>query len=384
MFENLINFYDSFLPMGVPGFDLAVYLDGECILRHKAGFSDLENRVPIRGDERYNIYSCSKPITCVAAMQLWEKGLFSLEDRLSDYMEEFAEMHVKMPDGTLKKAENPILIRHLFEMTAGFNYDTCSPAVKTCRQETDGACQTRDFMRYLAREPLCFEPGAQWNYSLCHDVLAALVEVITGKRFGLYVQKNIFEPLGMTQSTFLLPEEEISTLAGQYRFTADRQVQNVGRHIGGYKFGYAYESGGAGAISSVDDYIKFLEALRIGDKILARDTVTLMATDRLSDGQRATYNTRETHGYGLGVRTPKPEKTPLFTEFGWGGAAGAYLSVDRTHGLSIYHAQHMLSSPNQAIRGYAYRFVMAELFGHEGFKKQLKESPITENYTLTY
>ena len=106
--------------MGVPGFDLAVYLDGECILRRKAGFSDLENRVPIRGDERYNIYSCSKPITCVAAMQLWEKGLFSLEDRLSDYMEEFAEMHVKMPDGDIppRKARSQTLLPRSLQISS--------------------------------------------------------------------------------------------------------------------------------------------------------------------------------------------------------------------------------------------------------------------------
>ena len=116
MFEKTKAFCDSFLEYGLPGFDLAVYKDGECILRHMGGYSDLENGTKINGDERYNIYSCSKPITCTAAMQLWEKGLFSLEDKLSDYMPEFEHMTVKT-EGGVKEAENPIRIHHLFEMS---------------------------------------------------------------------------------------------------------------------------------------------------------------------------------------------------------------------------------------------------------------------------
>ena len=122
MFEKTKKLCDSFLEMGVPGFDLAVYKDGECVLRYMGGYSDLENKIPMKGNERYNIYSCSKPINCVAAMQLWEKGLFSLDDKLSDYMPEFNEMSVRV-EGGIKKAERPILIKHLFEMTVGFDYN---------------------------------------------------------------------------------------------------------------------------------------------------------------------------------------------------------------------------------------------------------------------
>ena len=128
MFEITKKFCDSFIEMGLPGFDLAVYKGGECILRYMNGYSDLENKVKIQGNERYNIYSCTKGITCVAALQLWEKGLYSLEDKLSDYMPEFEDMFVQTESG-IKKAENPILIKHLFEMTAGFSYETESPQI---------------------------------------------------------------------------------------------------------------------------------------------------------------------------------------------------------------------------------------------------------------
>ena len=158
MFERLREFLDSFLEYGIPGFDLAVYKDGKSVLRYMNGYSDFENKIPMTGKERYNIYSCSKVITCTAALQLWEKGLFSLEDKLSDYMPEFKDMTVRTDEG-IKKAENPILIKHLFEMTAGFSYDLYSPSLKDCREETNGRCSTRELMTYLAKEPLLFEPG---------------------------------------------------------------------------------------------------------------------------------------------------------------------------------------------------------------------------------
>ena len=294
MFEQLKKFCDSFLELGVPGFDLVIYKDGECILRYMKGYSDLENKVEMKGNERYNIYSCSKVITCTAALQLMEKGLFSLEDKLSDYMPEFKEMTVKTADG-IKKAENPILIKNLFEMTAGFSYACYSPQLKRCIDETSGKCPTREAMKYLAKEPLLFEPGERWEYSLCHDVLAALVEVISGEKFEDYVKKNIFDVAHMNNSTFLLPEEEIETIAPQYRFENGKAV-NIGKPIFNYKIGTEYASGGAGGISTVDDYIKFLEALR-SYKLLKPETVKLMITDRLTDEQKCSYWPKETHGY---------------------------------------------------------------------------------------
>ncbi|MBO5755533.1 MAG: beta-lactamase family protein [Clostridia bacterium] len=379
MLEKTKAFCDSLLGRGLPGFDLAVYRDGKCILRHMNGYSDLENKIPVNGSERYNIYSCSKVITCTAALQLWEKGLFSLEDSLSLYMPEFAEMTVKTADG-VKKAEKPILIRHLFEMTAGFSYAVHSPFLLQCREETEGKCPTREAMKYLAKEPLLFEPGDRWEYSLCHDVLAALVEVLSGESFEDYVRKNIFEVVGMTRSTFMLPEAELDTIAEQYRFEKGKAV-NVGKEIIPYKIGTCYASGGAGGISTVDDYMKFLEALRT-HKLLKPETLALMMTDRLSEAQSRTYWTKETHGYGLGVRCPKKGETE--GEFGWGGAAGAFLSINMGKGLSMYFASHLLSSPVQGLRSMVYRFVHAELFDPselDGIYESLKS---LYNYHLTY
>lgn len=379
MFEETVKFCDSLLQRGVPGFDLAVFVKGKCVLRHFAGFSDLENGIPMNGRERYNIYSASKPITCAAAMQLWEKGMFSLEDELAKYMPEFGTMTVKTEDGILP-AEKPILIRHLFEMTAGFSYALRSPQLIKAREETDG-CPTLEVMKYLAKEPLLFEPGDRWNYSLCHDVLAALVEVISGVPFEDYVQANIFAPLGMTSSTYLVPEEQRDGLARQYIFNAE-QGKPVPHGQGcAYKFGINYASGGAGCVSTVDDYMKFLEGLRTG-KILRPETVLLMQTDRLTPHQKRTYTSALNYGYGLGLRCPK--EGGKFQNFGWGGAAGAYLTIDPTLDMSVYLGMHLLSSPVQGIRGMCYRFARAELFGTESTDDLWKELESVHHYHLTY
>ena len=162
MFEQTKALCQKFLDMGVPGFDLVVYKDGQCILRHMGGYSDIEAKTPITGKELYHIFSCSKPITVTAAMQLWEKGLFDLDDELAKYMPEFAEMTVRSENGPVP-ATAPIRIRNLFTMTAGFSYALRSPQLMKLREDTNGVCKTRDMARYLAKEPLLFQPGDQYH-----------------------------------------------------------------------------------------------------------------------------------------------------------------------------------------------------------------------------
>lgn len=355
MFEKVIALTDSFLDMGIPGYDLMICIDGKCVLRHWNGYRDKEKTQPMDGTERYDIYSCSKLITCTAALQLWEKEKFQLEDKLSDYMPEFTEMTVKTEDGVVP-AETPIRIHHLFEMTAGFSYDVNSPAVQACREATSGRCPTREFMRYLAKEPLLFQPGDRYHYSLCHDVLAALVEVISGQKFEDYVQAHIFDPVGMKDSAFLerpvCPKYRYNKETGEYeRLT-----------VTSYRLGTEYASGGAGAVSTVEDYSAFLEALRTG-RLLKPETVQLMAADRLTDYQKRTFPVADSRGYGLGVRTPI-ESHP-HTEFGWGGAAGAFLSVDIPNKMTIYYAQHVTMCPNNDLRKDIYSLAFDALTGSQ-------------------
>ena len=358
-FDSVRDFLDTFLETGLPGFDCVIYHEGQCVLRHWNGYSNLEEKIPMQGNELYNIYSCSKPITVTAVLMLLERGLIRLEDKLADYIPEFSEMYIvdsevqagstdginlsfeeKVQTGALRKAKNPITIRHLLSMKAGFSYDTDSPALQLARKETGGRCPTLETIRYLAKEPLRYEPGEGYGYSLAHDVLAAVIEVITGKRFGQFVEENIFDPLGMTRTTFPLPDSRLDEITEQYHYDPETKTfRNVGKAIEYYKFGSEYESGGAGCISTVDDYIKFLEALRSG-KLLKQETLDLLTTPQVTEEQYP----NPLYSYGLGMRCPKPG-SPM-TDFGWGGHAGAYLTMDRKYHFSFFYVQHAVGAPN--------------------------------------
>lgn len=378
MFEQTKALCQHFLDMGIPCFDLIVYKDGECVLRHMGGYSNPEEKIPMKGNEKYHIYSCSKLITCVAAMQLWEKGMFSLDDNLSDYLPAFKEMTVKTADG-IRKAKNPIKIRHLFQMTSGMNYEMHTPALEEYYNIPGNNTPTVETVNMFAKTPLEFEPGETWKYGLNHDVLGALVEVLSGEKFENYVKTHIFEPLGMENSSFLHPIEDWEGFARQYSYDAE-----TGQFVPVWRFwchlGKEFAGGGGGCTSTVEDYIKFLEALRIGDVILKKETIALMATDQLTEQQRATYSKNSPSvGYGLGVRTPRDN--PACTDFGWDGAAGAYASVDLVNNVTFYYAQHVLNPPNRKLRPWLYQTIRADLLGQ---KIQVPIAQDDDNLSLTY
>ena len=334
----------SFEKLGTPGMDCVVFHKGDCVFRYQSGYSDEAKTKPVDGSERYNIYSCSKVITCTAVMQLVEKDVIRLDDAVYEYLPEFRAMK-KIADGKLEEVKNTMTVRHLITMTAGLTYNTGSENIKRGQQETGGRMQTREAMKYLACDPLVFEPGSSWQYSLCHDVLAAIVEVASGKRFGLYVKENIFDRIGMTRSTFLLPDNELPEIAAQYRFDAESGKYIFRGPQISYKLGYEYESGGAGCISTVDDYIAFLENLRSGERLLRRDTITRMTSPEIGKAAETAYHrmSRPEYSYGLGVRCPKPGNNAL--DWGWGGAAGAYLAIIPSLEITFFYVQHVLSSP---------------------------------------
>ena len=378
MFEQTKALCQHFLKMGIPCFDLIVYKDGECILRHMGGYSDPENKIPMKGNEKFHIYSCSKLITCTAAMQLWEKGMFSLDDNVSDYLPAFAEMTVKTENG-IQKAKNPIKIRHLFQMTSGMTYEMHTPELEEYYNIPGNHCPTVETVNMFARTPLAFEPGEGWKYGLSHDVLGALVEVLSGEKFEIYVKKHIFDPLGMKNSDFLHPLEDWEGFAKQYIYN-----QETRQFVPAWRFwchlGKEFASGGGGCTSTVEDYIKFLEALRVGDVILKKETIAMMATDYLTDRQREKYTYGTVNiGYGLGMRAPR--KDAVHKEFGWAGAAGAYASVDPELNISFYYSQHVLKQPNRHLRPWLYKAIRADLLGET---IEIPIDTVDDNPTLTY
>ena len=360
MFEQTKALCRYFRQLGIPGVDLIVYKDGQCILRYMDGYADPDKQIPVQGKEKYHIFSCSKLITCAAAMQLWEKGMFSLEDNLSDYLPAFGQMTVQTETG-IQPAKNQIKIRDLFQMTAGLNYNIWTPALLAYYEACERRCPTVEMVNEIAKTPLDFEPGQSWKYSLCHDVLAALVEVLSGEKFENYVKTHIFDPLGMAHSDFLHPMEDWEGFARMFLW--DNETGKIRPWTENpYRPGTEYASGGAGCVSTVEDYIKFLEALRVGDKILKKQTIAMMATNHLTEQQLQAYsNYTKGMGYGLGMRTPL--HNPDRSDFGWGGAAGAFAAVDPVNNITIFYAQHVLQSPIQPLRGWLYYAVRADLEG---------------------
>ena len=340
---RLAALLNRFEEMGIPFSDCAVYRRGQCVFRHRFGYSDRLRRKKADGTERCNLYSASKPITCTAALQLVEKGLIGLDDAVCDYLPEFRHL-TKLGGGKPEPVKNTMTIRHLFSMTAGLTYDLDSDNLKLGRKETDGKLPTREAMKYLARDPLEFEPGTAWRYSLCHDVLAAIVEVVSGERFGQYVKKHIFDPVGMSRSTYLLPDTELDGISAQYVYDAPTgEYRFCGPALRTFKLGSEYESGGAGCISTLDDYIAFLENLRSGEVLLKRETIAEMIRPQIDETNGGNYN-RDGYSYGLGVRCPKPGGTT--EDYGWDGAAGAFLAVLPNAETTVFYLQHVLNSPN--------------------------------------
>lgn len=337
-FSELTKVLDGFLEIGVPFYDCVVMKDGRCVYRRANGYTDVKNKVRVTGKEIYNIYSCSKLITCTAALQLCEKGKIALDDELCRYLPEFEKMYVKTDTG-VRAAENKITIKQLFTMTAGLSYELNSPMLRQCKEETGGRCPTRETMKYLAKEPLLFEPGYRWEYSLCHDVLAAVVEEAAGMKFGEYVKKYIFDICSAENSTFL-PENN-DEIINQYRYDYNKNAVVECSMDNAFRLGTEYESGGAGCVSTVDDYIGFLEALRTG-RLLKDETVKLLSTNQLTMQQISmpTYWVKDKRGYGLGQQCPTEENTR--PDFGWGGAAGAYYFVDRKNNITAYFGTHVL------------------------------------------
>lgn len=364
-FEYMKNFMDSLTEWIIPGNSVVIYKDGKKVFEYSSGYSDLEKKIKKTGKEQLYIYSCSKVATVTAALQLYEQGKFLLSDPLYEYLPEFKKMYLKDGD-RIKAAENPITIRDLFTMTAGLSYATNTPAFEKARKLTDGKMDTRTVIKCLAEEPLLFEPGARWNYSLCHDVLAVLAEVVSGMRFSEYMKKHIFEPLDMNNSYYHAPNDVIISPQYIYEIQDTKNIVELQQkeHTTGVVkraygnelvFGENYDSGGAGIITTVDDYAKFAAALANSgtglnnNRILSSATVKLMKTNQLNEAQRKTMNWRRLrgYGYGLGVRTliDKAESgsNSSIGEIGWGGAAGATIIADTEEKVAFFYAHHMLN-----------------------------------------
>ena len=362
-----------------PGGSIRVYHHGKEVFAHSFGYADREEKIKMTGDEYYFMYSATKPLTCATALAAYEEGAFILAEPVWWYLPEFKDTQVKVynPDCSynLVPQKREMVIQDLFTMSAGLNYDTGNAEIKKIIEQTDGRAPTREVMKGIAKMPLEYQPRERWAYSFGHDVLAAVVEVATGVRFSEYMKKKIFEPLGMTKSTFRVNDEILSKMAQQYIFNYSTGEADLKGKTNAYIFGSEYDSGGAGVITTIDDYGKFVQAMSCGGKapngnrILSPLTVKLMGTNMLDEKRMAQFSTwrnNAEYGYGLGVRTKVYEgwggNLCALGEFGWDGAAGSLCSIDPTNEIGIVYTQHMLNPHHEQIHPRIKMLVNLALF----------------------
>ncbi len=258
-FSRLTAYVDSLSGVGVPGCDLAVCRDHEIVYRHQAGFRDEERRQPVREDDTYCLYSATKVITSCAAMQLIEQGKISLDDPVSRFLPAYADLQVKAGEGT-RPAQKVMTVRHLMSMQSGLNYDLESPKLKSAIRALGDKATTRQLMDAKAQDPLEFEPGEDFLYSLSHDVLGAVIEAASGQRFGEYLREHIVAPLGLNTNGFTAADPRRQSSQDFFRGeTGTLEAQSpTSNH---YRLSPQFESGGAGLISDVNDYIAFADAI---------------------------------------------------------------------------------------------------------------------------
>lgn len=360
-FDRLTSYLDSLDRQGIPGVDLMICKNGDTLYRHYAGFRDAEAHIPMDGNVLYQTYSLSKPVTAAAALTLLEKGAFRLDDPVHAYIPEFRDITVRHDfDGAqphIAPARSTMTIGHLFTMTSGICYDLALPAIQTIVTQTHGHAPTLAIARAVASAPLAFEPGSHFRYSLSHDVLAAVVEVIAGIPFREYVASAVFEPCEMMDSGFHIRPEDSPRYARQYRFDKALGYAVPMVQTNEFVFDPDYDSGGAGLCSSTEDLMRFARMLArkgvadSGERILRADTVDQMRSNQLNDIQLSDFSRLgfPGYGYGLGVRTMLDPvgcgaKSPA-GEFGWYGAAGGYLLADPRNGIAICCNMQVRNAP---------------------------------------
>ena len=325
-------------------------ISGYCIIIHKDGKEVYKKSYAAhRGDDtaygnsRHWVFSMTKPVTALMGVILLEKGIISLDDELSRFFPEYSQMFIK-EGNTLHKSKQPILLRHLFNMTAGLNYDIFCPTIKNL----DRNATTQEVIRELAKEPLDFEPGTAFEYSLCFDVLAAVYEKATGEKISGLYKKYIFDKLDMKNTSFV-PDGNISPV---FYLTDKNEVQNFGnKNI--YVFTDNYESGGAGLISTAEDYIKFADLLsnkgrlKSGEPLISERSSELFYKHYLDNKtlNRFAPFCKEGYSYGFGCRTLVSNDCGALSpcgEFGWDGAAGSYVLMDAKNNISVVYIQDLL------------------------------------------
>jgi CubicO group peptidase (beta-lactamase class C family) len=320
--------------------------DGKIVYLNAQGMQDKEASIPMSEDTIFRIYSMSKPVTAVAAMTLWEQGKFHMFDPIAKYLPEFANMKVYVSgsgdDMVLEDAKNPIRIIDLFMHTSGLSYGFTGSEVDKQYQQLlskPDELNRSNILNKMAALPLVHQPGTAWNYGVSTDIIGFLVEKLSGKRLGEYMQEAIFSPLGMKDTGFHVPANKVGRLTQIY--TADRKTGKTivmeNEPLGDYMSDPEIHNAGGGLVSTMQDYFTFAQMMLNGGeingvRILGRKTVEYMSSNHLPNNLIPFSADSQGEGYGLAMSvTVDPGMSGFMSSkgnFGWGGAASTYFRVD--------------------------------------------------------
>ena len=375
----------------LPGWLVAVARKGKVAYLETYGHRDREAGLPMQADTMVRMASMTKPITAVAAMMLWEEGAFELRDPIHRFIPSFKETRV-WRGGThaapvTEPLQDPVAIWHLLTHTAGLTYGFLfsHPVDAMYRaagfewgnppgKNLDEVCDV------LAAQPLLFQPGTEWNYSMATDVLGRVVEVASGQTLDEFFRTRIFEPLGMVDTAFWCPPEKAARMAAAYVPApgSKKAVRSPMPDTTGAK--PVFLSGGGGLVSTAGDYQRFATMLLNGGsldgtRLLSSRTVKYMASNHLPGNADLSQFGRQLFaetsfdgiGFGLGVSvTVDPVKAKVIAspgDYGWGGAFSTWFMVDPTEEVTALFLTQLLPSSTHPIRSQLKPLIHQAIIG---------------------
>lgn len=356
---------------------LGVYIEGKPVYESAMGMSDREKNIPMTKDTLFRMFSMTKPVTSLAAMQLWERGVIDLTHPLQWYFPEFKNSKA-LENGKLVSADRDILIKDLLNMTSGIPYpDIWNESQKQAsvvydeinrRLSTDSPMSTAEFCRKMGSVPLMFQPGAEWAYGASADILGGVIERASDMPLDEYYRKYIFEPLNMSDTDFWVSPEKRDRFAQLYTWDGENGCLKTepDPHLGmnDYLTKPAFISGGAGLISTLSDYAAFANTLanggenpELGVRLIGKNTWKYMRTPQLNASQQKTvlWDSLVGHSYGNLLRVlvnPNDYTTNApVGEFGWDGWTGTYMTICPEEKLSmVYLIQNCGAGVNDVVR----------------------------------
>ncbi|MBR6029707.1 MAG: beta-lactamase family protein [Clostridia bacterium] len=352
------------------GGNLLVLTNGFQTFAADSGWADIEKRVPVRHDSIFRLYSQTKPITAAAVALLMERGVIDIMDPVEQYLPGFRDQKVWTEDG-LVPVNRPVTLNDLLSMTAGLTYpwDT-QPASQVAELfERDheeirkgGGMDTVSLCNALGRLPLCFQPGERYNYSTCADVLGAVVEIADGRPFSRFLREEFFEPMRMKDTGFYVPAEKQDRFVTCYRRVPGGLEPYHGLHlcVGDYTREPAFASGGAGLVSTLDDYAAFASMLMSGGlsrgrRILREATVRWLTSPQLPQHLIPTISGGSLAGFSYGKLMRvcvNPGQYPGLAspgEYGWDGWLGTYFANIPEEGLTILFCENTVDTGTSAV-----------------------------------